>query len=205
MEKRLIIWAMVYCVIASPVIAPETTSQVAESPYGFALIPHQVLELDSVVKIRCGDSEGTGVQYSADLLLTASHVLQGECHLQNGSVGEVIHNDAVLDYAILHFSHGLSPHVARLDCNGFQPEQVYFSFGWELGERFVSNPMVSSGLHRDGYHVLLGRLVPGMSGGPIITSKGEVVGINNLTNWEEETNHGSMGLSRELTDTVLCE
>lgn len=192
-----------------------------------------LMNLDTVVQIHCtwedksgkviDEGAGTGSIISQTRVLTAAHVIKGAtvCVIDSHKVTVVSEDDSA-DVAVLRDDHmaadGRVP-VLPINCDGFQPEHGYFSFGFAYSEDFAMQLAVFHGVYQayesnpedvepDGVTMpaqahmakLSGALYSGMSGGPIINLRGEIVGINNVGGGLRA---GSM-LSRALQDTKLC-
>lgn len=179
-------------------------------------IPKEVVDFQSIRQLSCGDYVGTGFVISPNMVVTASHTIghYRVCRdFKSNSSGVIVENHPDKDYAILRFPAVRAPSM-KINCNGFTRDETYFSFGWRDGEEFVTYGVTATGEYRSitpkdsrTYHNmsrLIGTLIPGMSGGPIVDKFGVVTGINNASNWSEELKMGSRLFSRELRDTTIC-
>jgi len=148
-----------------------------------------------------GDSVGSGVCVaSGGYILTNSHVINNckkiELYLHDGSVttATVIYEDTVLDLAILRSKKSL-PYLNLGNSDDIQVGQDVLAVGTPLSLTLVHTYTkgIVSAINRtikvssnngEGYMQNLiqhdASLNPGNSGGPLINSKGEVVGINTL-------------------------
>jgi len=155
----------------------------------------------AVVRVESGGRNrrggvGSGVIISPDgLVLTNSHVVQGnrELRLQTAdglSLGaRLIGEDADTDLALLHTTSNQSLPAAPLgDSKRLHRGQLVVAIGNPLGFESTVTAGVISALGRS-LRASTGRLIedviqtdaalnPGNSGGPLVSSRGEVIGIN---------------------------
>jgi len=147
----------------------------------------------SVVRIIGGESEGSGFAIkSGGLILTNFHVIEFEPSPKivlpdnTFETGEVLMADKNADLAILSISRDLPP-VSWGNPKELEPAEELLAIGFPLGGSLVGESSVNKGS-------LAGRrrskdvgveylqtdttLNPGVSGGPMVTVCGEVVGIN---------------------------
>jgi 2-alkenal reductase len=134
-------------------------------------------------------------------IITNNHVIAGQQSLQvifsDGSKADatIVGADAIADIAVLKVDK--VPAVATLgDSNGLQPGQVTIAIGSPLGDyRGTVTVGVVSGLNRvvgqqQGLIQTDAAINNGNSGGPLINSLGQVIGINTLV--VRSTNDGNV-------------
>lgn len=148
-----------------------------------------------------GDSVGSGVCVaSGGYVLTNSHVVSGfddiELHLVNKTTASarVIYDDTVLDFAILKADKSL-PYLRLGESDDILVGEDVLAVGTPLSLTLthtftkgivsaVNRTIKVSSSDGNGYMQNLiqhdASLNPGNSGGPLINSKGEVIGINTL-------------------------
>jgi S1-C subfamily serine protease len=168
----------------------------------------QPANVDDAQLLRCGNRSGTVWRISGDRYITAHHV-SGDlaCNLDGRPIRTIM-SDESRDFAVLSTARGVGREY-EIDCRGFVAGQLYRAVGWAGGSDLLAMPVISTGQTWVGqiggepgrlrqFHHLRGGSYPGMSGGPIISREGKVVGIVNAGN--------SMGtvLSRPLSETALC-
>jgi S1-C subfamily serine protease len=151
----------------------------------------------AVVKIDVDRGGGTGVVFTPDgLILTNAHVVAKYEHPRvtrpdgHSTLGDVIGRDPHTDLAIVRVSReeGALPFATLGDSRAIKVGQVAIAIGNPYGFHHTVTTGVISALGRS-LRAQSGRLMddiiqtdtalnPGNSGGPLVTSRGEVVGIN---------------------------
>ncbi len=148
-----------------------------------------------------GESVGSGVCVaSGGYILTNSHVISDAdtitLHLSDSTTtpARVVYNDSVLDFAILKSSRGM-PYLSLADSDDIEVGEDILAVGTPLSLTLthtftkgivsaVNRTLKVSSTEGSGYMQNLiqhdASLNPGNSGGPLINSRGEVVGINTL-------------------------
>lgn len=151
----------------------------------------------AVVRIDTGRGGGSGVLFAPDgLVLTNAHVVARDDHprvvLTDGraSAGDVIGRDVDTDLAVVRISatDGPLPWAKLGDSRALKVGQLAIAIGNPYGFHHSVTSGVISALGRT-LRARTGRLIddivqtdaalnPGNSGGPLVTSRNEVVGIN---------------------------
>jgi hypothetical protein len=164
----------------------------------FAPVPAPVyIDYPLVEMVRC--AEGTGTAFTAaGRIVSVHHVTR----LTNCSVNGVVpkwEQEGDKD-----FSTAPAQIVGyRIDCEGFKAGETYYASGYAEGgpERLIT--LIGTGeYHGNGMAVLLGypTVIPGQSGGPIFSTRGEVVGTVNMF-----AIFYPLSFSVELKDTEMCK
>ena len=150
-------------------------------------------------------------------IVTNNHVIEGQQSLQvifaDGSKADatVVGSDTVLDVAVIKVN-GKIPAVAQFgDSNGLEPGQIAIAIGSPLGDyRGTVTVGVVSGLNRtvDQMQGLIqtdAAINNGNSGGPLVNSLGQVIGINTLV--VRSTNSGNVaeGLGFAIPSNLVHE
>jgi len=153
----------------------------------------------------CDEGRGTAFQINGNTALSVDHVSRmTDCRI-NGIPAFVIENDRVGDFSVIRFRFN-RPGGLRLSCEAFRHGETYSAIGYAHGERRqrVLNVVHWSPLPKvpfRGWQTLSSpvRFIPGMSGGPVFSMRGEVVGTVNAY-----SPIFPLSFSRSLSDTSLC-
>jgi S1-C subfamily serine protease len=153
----------------------------------------------AVVNLRAGQGRrqgsGSGVLFAPDgFLLTNHHVVQGQSRVRvrlgSGEElsGRVVGNDPWTDLAVVQAEGDKLPHAQLGDSAKLRVGQLVVAIGSPLGFESTVTAGVISALGRT-LRSITGHLVdnviqtdaalnPGNSGGPLVDSRGQVIGIN---------------------------
>jgi S1-C subfamily serine protease len=178
--------------------APERIVEVGPGPQRLLKDPDVVSAASSVLKVRgtndCGRGvEGSGFVYAPDRVMTNAHVVAGvddpEVLIGESSVpAEVVYYNPDIDVAVLSVDTGAAP-ALEFDQDGGAREGVAILGYPEDGPYDVQPARVraeqrlrSPNIYGDGAVIrevfsLRGLVRPGNSGGPIVSSAGDVVGV----------------------------
>ena len=178
--------------------APERIVDVEPGPDRLLHDPDVLRAEESVLKVRgsndCGRGvEGTGFLYAADRLMTNAHVVAGvddpEVEIDGESVdADVVYYNADLDVAVLDVETGSLPTLPFDTSAG--PEDGVAILGYpqdgpydvQVGRIRSEQRLRSPDIYGEGTVIrevfsLRGLVRPGNSGGPIVTSAGDVAGV----------------------------
>ena len=178
--------------------ARERIVEVAPGPKRMLTDPDVVRSEASVVKVRgsnsCGRGvEGSGFIYAADRIMTNAHVVAGvddpDVEIDGESFdGDVVYYNPDLDVAVLRVDTGDSP-VLEFD-TGAKREDPIAVLGYpedgpydvQTGRIRDSQKLRSPDIYGEGVVIrevfsIRSLVRPGNSGGPIVSSAGEVVGV----------------------------
>ena len=160
-----------------------------------AVVSLDVRKNDSARRSRSQAGSGSGFVFATDgLILTNSHVVDGadtiEVTLPDGREcqADLIGQDRDTDVAIVRITASELTAVAFGDSQALRPGQLVIAIGNPYGFQHTVTSGVVSALGRS-LRARTGRLIehviqtdaalnPGNSGGPLVTSNGDVVGVN---------------------------
>jgi uncharacterized membrane protein required for colicin V production len=178
--------------------APERIVEVGPGPKRLLTDPDVERAEDSVLKVRgtneCGRGvEGSGFLYEPNRLMTNAHVVAGvddpEVIMGDDSVpAEVVYYNPDIDVAVLALDSGETP-TLEFDTDA-KAQQGVAILGYPQDGPFHVEPariraeqrLRSPNIYGDGavireVYSLRGQILPGNSGGPIVTSAGKVAGV----------------------------
>ena len=180
----------------SPVPEPDPADSDALDAFSNAVVGVADRLRPAVVNLRAGRSgSGSGVLFAPDgLLLTNHHVVRGSdsvrVRLHDGAemAGRVIGADPWTDLAVVRADGDALPHAQFGDSAALRVGQLVVAIGSPLGFESTVTAGVVSAVGRT-LRSMSGHLVdnviqtdaalnPGNSGGPLVDSRGRVVGIN---------------------------
>lgn len=192
-------WSIVLCLFALISCAGSTAPK-----------PDLFVNLDSILRVDCANKRGTAEVIAPNMVLTAEHVIGKNLSCQvGGKPAIIIHRDRELDIAVLAVdTSDLKPF--QIDCGGFREGTEYLAVGYAEGTTFGFNKIIATGKRREvtdteDYQKFIlgeldGKIYQGMSGGPIISPEGKLVGIINMTS----TKGPVKAYSRPISDMYLC-
>ena len=147
--------------------------------------------MPSVVHVGTSTAAGTGFVVRDDLVATNAHVVRTaatvEVRAQDGRTfeGRVVARDARQDIALVRLSGSALPAVKAGNSKALRPGDGLIAIGYALDLR--GGPSITRGVYSAHRTIQGGTYVqtdaplnPGNSGGPLLSLRGEVVGMNTM-------------------------
>lgn len=163
--------------------------------------------LQLAVPIRCGIHVGLASPISATAALTASHVSATEsaCSSFDGSrTYRVVWRNPLVDIAKVELTHGnhFLVYYTRAEQKPFETELLYMRALLNVEGSVTTVVGRYMFMDKDGDMILDGFAQQGMSGGPIVNNKGELVGLTRAI-WFPGENLRAMAVGINLVGRKL--
>lgn len=159
-----------------------------------------------IVMVQCADRRGTAFRVGSRAFYSVNHVTSARGCMIDGMPVTVTFADKGRDFSVLRVG-AEKPGGIKPNCGGFVDGEIYYAVGHARGEyrqRMVAvrySSMATKMYPWREFGVLIGAeaFIPGMSGGPVLTVSGEVVGT--INGYSPIT---GVSFSQPLSGTAVC-
>ncbi|MCD8488540.1 MAG: trypsin-like peptidase domain-containing protein [Desertifilum sp.] len=212
--KRFLLCAASFGLIATPNMAIASSPPIVLAQFqGEEQTSINVYQAASpaVVTIRAGRGSGSGSIISAEgLILTNEHVIRDSGNGQvtvrtpNGRsyTGAVIATDRRNDLALVRLLNTQGerfPTIPLANADGIRVGQQVFAIGSPFGLSGTLTRGILSRIGRDGDLQTDASLNPGNSGGPLLNSRGELIGVNKAILSPDGRSNSGIGFATSAT------
>jgi hypothetical protein len=178
------------------------------------LPPPTFIATDFIEKISClaltdeglKTVSGTGFKLADGRWVSVNHVTKNIACTVDGLPITVTHSDELGDFSTFTVPGDNRGGGFEIDCAGYQEGQWYHAQGFARGLSPItslpvmfSKLMQLSGMNRGWAVLIYNAVIPGQSGGPMVSREGRAVGTNNAYN-----PFYPVSFSRQLKDTIIC-
>ena len=153
--------------------------------------------MSAIVRIQCGPAVGTATHVGDGNYVSVKHVTSmGPCKVAGG-VATDVHEAKHQDFST--FKGPVLPTKIEADCRGFESGKVYMAVGYafarmtQMAQAWLATSVPD---FEHGMTTFIGEGIPGMSGGPVVSAEGKIVGTVNMR-WPTR--------SIPLKDTYFCK
>ncbi|HEU5170412.1 MAG TPA: trypsin-like peptidase domain-containing protein [Gemmatimonadales bacterium] len=192
MPIRLLLTCWLGALTTTAAAAQQAVAELAPDEANVVRVVRQVAP--SVVSVRREGAFGSGVIIRRDgIIITNAHVVGDAAVVEIGLAdgrdlrGTVLGRDPTVDVAVVRVTGRDLPTAPLADSDALQVGQTAIAIGNPLGlERTVTRGVVSAvnrsprGFGLDGLIQTDAAISPGNSGGPLLDSRGRVIGINTV-------------------------
>lgn len=177
------------------IIAAIAAGFLLASPVSAEPKPYDV-SFSAVVRIQCGKAVGTAAHIGNGNYVSVKHVTSmGDCKIGDYGTSDKV-EAKFQDFST--FKGPVLPTKIETDCSGYQSGKVYMAVGYAFGAMEQTVQAWLATLVPDpelGMTTFIGEGIPGMSGGPVVSPEGKIVGTVNMR-WPTR--------SIPLKDTYFC-
>jgi hypothetical protein len=186
----MIVWKALLCGVIA-------VAQISASP-----APPEVTQYQHplVKQVLCLAARGTAFRVDGNRMLSVDHVTDNVMCTIDGVRAKAVAEPG--DFSVIHTAP-YTGNSLKINCDGFVPGEYYFAVGYAGGKATQKTVrlLATKGTAQEGMVILWGSptVIPGMSGGPVLSADGEVVGTVNMFSMQ-----APLSLSRQLKDTSVC-
>ena len=165
--------------------------------------------------LDCGITTGTGIVVTDQMVFTAFHVVEdvSSCTIETRDGAKVsvyvVNRDPFNDFAILMTAKSVFKDAYSINCGMAEQGVTYHAAGYPAGRGLTivkitprAEYITIAGRNpSDAFRGFDGKMRPGMSGGPVVTPDGSVIGFISARLADD----AKVGLVKEMVDTAICE
>ena len=159
-----------------------------------------------IERVDCLEGKGTAFRLDTGTWVSVNHVTRLTGCTVDGLPIKVTYADPIGDFSTFDLPGDKRRGGLHADCSGYQDGKWYHATGHAKGEPILtslpvmySKFMQMAGLNRGWSVLVYNAVIPGQSGGPMLSGSGAVAGTNNAYN-----PFYPISFSRALKDTIIC-
>lgn len=133
-----------------------------------------------IVRVDCATGFGSATHVGGGKYISVNHVTSLIGCKVNGVPIHVTYADKKKDFST--FTGPVLPSAVKISCDGFKRKDIYVMRGYAFASSAPWFQPVIAAVEYEGFMTFVGDDFPGMSGGPVLDTKGRITGTVNIGN-----------------------